>query len=84
MINIFNIVKGWTNVLLDEFNALPPYIKELSTERQRVCQNCPLHSKGVCSTKLSVKKGKEKIKGCGCPIIAKSMVLNEECPLDKW
>lgn len=45
--------------------------RELSKMRKKVCRKCIYENKGIC----------EK---CGCFLIAKSLLKNEECPIGKW
>ena len=45
--------------------------KDISENRMSVCDRCEHKSMGACNI-------------CGCPLIAKTKVLQESCPLSKW
>jgi len=82
---IKNILIGWGK----RFGFLPTSEAEtkLSELRLKQCGNCPSSSEktmlriinggGVYAKSLSCSK-------CGCPVLEKSLVLNEYCPLGKW
>ena len=86
---IGNIVNGHVNELLG-------LNKDLSKERMKVCQKCPLFSfkyGGLCNNKLyidpitndvSIKPKDGYVRGCGCRLQAKTSLLNAKCIIDKW
>jgi hypothetical protein len=80
------ILEGWGNVLRDSLHLLPEEVKTLSETRLLICDGCPVRDGSVCSTNKSDihKKTGETQVGCGCPLIAKTMVPDEECPLGHW
>jgi len=43
----------------------------ISDTRIETCNGCPNNKAGVCNI-------------CGCPLIAKTKVMQEFCPIDKW
>lgn len=45
--------------------------KELAKGRKKICDRCIFETKGVCDK-------------CGCYLIAKRLLKNEECPIGKW
>jgi hypothetical protein len=83
MINPINILKGWFRSQI----YAPEEAKTLSEERLEVCRNCPF---AVEKSFLKFRENEaveEKTKACekcGCPIIEKSLVDGEKCPLNLW
>lgn len=45
--------------------------EDFAKERMDVCNTCPAKKAGVCTI-------------CGCPLIAKTKVIEEHCPENKW
>ena len=86
---IGNIVNGHVNELLG-------LNKDISKERMKICQKCPLFSTkygGLCNNKLyidpttndvSVRPKDGYVRGCGCRLQAKTSLLNAKCIIDKW
>lgn len=86
---IGNIVNGHVNELLG-------LNKDLSKERMKVCQKCPLYSPkfgGLCNNKLyidpntndiSVNAKDGYVRGCGCRLLAKTALLDARCMIGKW
>tara|TARA_B110000008_G_C16624749_1_gene426009 strand:+ start:212 stop:472 length:261 start_codon:yes stop_codon:yes gene_type:complete len=86
MKRITDIINGWANLGLDQFNLLDDDIKNISATRLEICNVCPIRQNNTCSTKLhgtNVKTG-EVAHGCGCNLSAKTLVKGSECPLGKW
>lgn len=89
MYPIKNIVKGHANELFG-------LNQNLSEQRLKVCKKCPLYSTklgGMCNDDLyldpdtgdvSTKYLIGYIKGCGCRLLAKTTLLDEQCPVGKW
>lgn len=80
-----HIITGWAR----KFNIIhtPIEIEKLSKERLAICKVCD---------QAKVSKILELIQGgfeevdtllctkCSCPVLEKSLVLQERCPLHKW
>ena len=66
---IQNILEGWLN----RIRPIPPVQKALFDDRLKICESneCGMLKLGVCTA-------------CGCPVKAKTKVLNEECPENMW
>lgn len=83
MINPIHILKGWFR---SQFYS-SERSKRLSSERLEVCRTCPF---AVEKSFLKFRKDEafeEKSKACkhcGCPIIEKSLVQEEKCPMNLW
>lgn len=96
MPNYGNIFIGWFNKGLDGFNLLDRELKQLSDKRIGVCTNCQVRTKNKCDKKKADKAVKDLIyedekviagqiyPGCGCFLDAKTLVIDELCPLGKW
>jgi len=86
MSKIFQIVKGWGNVIKQEIGVLEEDIEKMSIERLEVCNKCLLRSGVMCSTTKSGKNLRtgQITTGCGCVLIAKTKVKEAMCPLNKW
>lgn len=85
-INVKHIFEGWANYIKDRFDTLDPVIKEMSAQRLRHCDVCPIRSGHACDPKktgIHIITG-EEVSGCGCHIAAKSMVPDAQCPMGKW
>lgn len=83
---ISNILTGWGNRILDEFNILSPLLKSKAEERLLICDTCPMRVNNKCAkTKkgINIETGIET-NGCGCNLSAKSLDPNSQCPLAKW
>ena len=86
MVSIKDIVKGWGNYIADEIGVLDKETQKLSVKRLSVCNKCLLRSGVLCS---SHRMGKniitgQQTHGCGCILVAKTKVIEAECPLSKW
>lgn len=93
---INEILTGWANSFLDEFNLLPENIKQMSENRLSICNSCPLRTEHRCDNKkegrviqtFMYKNQKREIgeihSGCGCPLNQKSFSPNSQCPLNKF
>lgn len=83
MINPIHILQGWFASLIWASSATI----RLSIERLKECKKCENTTQ---SSLLKIVKGSfEEINclrcnSCGCPIVEKSMVKDEKCPLNKW
>lgn len=95
-----DILSGWGNLALHQFDMLDVHIKEQAEERLNICDECPIRINNTCST---TNKGpaiknftydsavftENRIEGtlyngCGCNIYAKCCSPNVQCPLGKW
>lgn len=81
--NPIHIIKGWwkSTVHADKASL------EMSRERLAICAKCPhcVDSKFLHFIKGKVKEVNQKICDlCGCPIVEKSLVKEEHCPINKW
>lgn len=89
-----NIIKGHATARVLAFADFVTWRlreqKKVSQERRAICALCPLSEPNGthCNKSLSVIKkvdGKDTtIFGCGCKIVEKSLVMNEECPRGIW
>lgn len=87
--NIGRIVEGHVNEMLG-LNI------NLAEARMKICKKCPLYSSrlgGICNPHLylnpsngdvSTEKKDGYVKGCSCRLSAKTTLVNEHCPADKW
>lgn len=83
---IGEILTGWSNVFLQEFDLLNPVTKAEAERRLKICDTCPFRVNRVCS---KMKEGKniitnEVVTGCGCNIKAKTVSPKSVCPAGKW
>lgn len=86
---IGHIVHGHVNELLG-------LNKDISSERMKICYECPLYSLsygGFCNNKLwinletgdvSIESKPGYVSGCGCRLKAKTSLPYAKCPIDKW
>lgn len=86
---IGNIVKGHINEMLG-------LNKDISEGRLKICHKCPLYSTkfgGLCNNRLWLNKKTGDVslikkegyqRGCGCRLLAKTKLLNAQCPLGEW
>lgn len=86
---IGHIISGHVNEMLG-------LNKNISEARLNICRKCPIYSTqfgGICNGRLylnpetgdvSVKKQDGYVKGCNCRLKAKTAVMSEYCPADKW
>ncbi len=65
---IKNIWKGWKNWL---FPTKDPLERKVYDDRMATCLGCDFYKRGVCAE-------------CGCVLKAKTKVLSEMCPENKW
>ena len=85
MINIKNVLIGWARSL--EIMETPQHIKVMSEARLNICASCPESEE---SKVLMVLKDSTahvdiiRCKLCSCPCNEKSLVVAENCPLNKW
>lgn len=87
MLNLRNIFTGWFRSYVWAGKS----IKELSKERLKVCEAC---DNAIESSTLKILRGTDvehvlekkcsRPIGCGCPVVEKSLVKSETCPLKKW
>lgn len=87
--NILDIANGHIKELLN-------LNQDISNNRLKICYSCPLYSKkygGLCNNKLwmnpntgdvSTEKKIGYKNGCGCRTLAKTRLVNAQCPLNKW
>lgn len=61
---VYRIFLGWYYFITNKNN-------EMALERLKICVECPLMKRGVCTD-------------CGCVLQAKARIKEEKCPLDKW
>lgn len=83
MKNILHIIKGWFR----SYIYSSAKIKQLSEERLKVCRDCPFAVEKTFLKILrddAVEEKKKACKFCGCPIVEKSLVENENCHLNLW
>lgn len=81
--NLLHIAEGWykSKIHADEKSII------LSKERLKECIKCP-HAVDKSFLKLingkSVNEKTKACKLCGCPIVEKSLVKEEQCKIGKW
>ena len=80
------IAIGWGNFAKEQLGLLDKKTKKLVGTRLSICDKCLIRSGSICSNlKYGINiKTKQKQNGCGCILIAKTMVKDARCPLDKW
>lgn len=69
MIDIKNIIQGWTNVLIEDSE-----IEQIAKYRLSICNGCEHKIEMI---------GVECCGICHCPLIAKTR-SNSKCDLNKW
>lgn len=86
MSKINEILEGWGNVMLDQFNAVDPVTKALAKKRMEICNECDMRVFNTCNpakTGINIIN-KKPTRGCGCNISAKTLSPQSQCPLSKW
>lgn len=81
--NILHVLKGWFRSQVYSTNKQ----RKLSEERLEVCKSCPFAVEKSFLKILRNEAVEEKKKACpfcGCPIVEKSLVKEEKCPLNLW
>lgn len=81
--NLLHIIKGWFR----SYIYAPKEVKTLSEERLLVCEYCDFAvEKSFLSFRANdaVEIKKKACTYCGCPVIEKSLVEEEKCPLNLW
>lgn len=81
--NILHVLKGWFRSQVYSTNKQ----RKLSEERLEVCKSCPFAVEKTFLKILPNRAVEEKKKACtfcGCPIVEKSLVKEEKCPLNLW
>ena len=98
LIQLNQIIEGWGNLALDNFNLLNDELKKVSEDRFLICDGCPLRDGNRCSTDKEGEAlttftykatGEQRVqgikyKGCGCNLHAKVLCKDCQCPLGKW
>jgi hypothetical protein len=98
MSKLAEIISGWTNRTLQEFNLLDEEIRIEGERRLTVCNDCPMRVGNSCSPNnrgeavrdfLYISNNEQRVKGvmypgCGCNIYAKTVSPLSQCPLDHW
>lgn len=87
------IFQGWKNLIFED-----PKIEKIAKARAEICASCEFNIKNKCSSSVEgeveedffykkenkfYKKG-DIVKGCKCPLIAKTRSLESQCPRNKW
>lgn len=83
---ISNILRGWGNLILDEFDLLSPELKDLAERRLKICDSCEIRTDNKCDKRkkgINIETG-QLVKGCSCNLSAKCLDPDSECPLAKW
>lgn len=68
-----NIIEGWTSE-----------DSTMSKERVEICLKCPILNTGTLATMMKTTLNLDTCGNCGCAVIEKARVEDEECPLKKW
>lgn len=81
---LIEIAQGWVNYVIQ-----PNDIKAEGAKRLAICDGCPrkrqLDSLGnLIITTINSQGNTFVCELCGCPLAAKTMSPNNECPLKKW
>jgi hypothetical protein len=82
---IINILTGWGRAL--NIIPTPPNARVESARRLMICSVCPAaETKKILQTlNGSVEPVHSLIcTKCGCPCLEKTLVEDEQCPLNKW
>ncbi len=87
---VLDILKGHINEVFDNEG-------ELSKERLKICEMCPLYKKTaigyICDKYKWLNQETNEVldypqigweNGCGCRLAAKTRVSDAHCPLNKW
>lgn len=82
---ISNILTGW--IRSRRRKKLDSAIQKMSSDRLAICKNCPMAKH---SNLIEIINGNAEMvytqicDGCKCPLLQKSLVKSEQCPLNKW
>jgi hypothetical protein len=81
-----NIIHGWWNRLKEVTFGNKDYVQEQANIRRIICGGCHINKGGLCHAD---NQGKhiytgEWANGCNCPISAKSLDPDSDCPVGKW
>lgn len=68
-----DIVEGFTNLLKSKLLISESDIDELAEKRMSVCNSCEFK-----------KVVTNRCRACGCYLPAKTRVLKQKCPKNKW
>lgn len=92
-INILDIIGGCADEYLTDWvfyksKEKKEFMKRVSIGRLKKCSVCHMNNNGTCNNSgkvliENVDTGK-MMKGCGCNIRCKSMVMSHECPAGLW
>lgn len=65
------IIRKVRNIILAWWFVAIFFDPPYAKSRRKICNQCPSKKWGVCTE-------------CGCPIVSKPRIKDEECPLGKW
>lgn len=94
--SLSNIITGWANLTLDQFNLLDEKTKAEGEKRLLLCNGCSMRVNNTCSKKRKKPavidfeyKGEQRTQGteyngCGCNLSAKTLDPDSACPIGKW
>lgn len=85
MKKIANILRGWgKSIGILQVSVAEDKLSEL---RIKICSGCPFAEKSRILKLLNGEARYEnelKCMKCGCPVRQKSLVIDEQCPIQKW
>lgn len=76
--NLSSITEGYINLIKSGIGIADINIEKLATKRKMLCSICPNNSTQKIVSLIS------HCKICGCLLEAKTRVVEEKCPDNKW
>lgn len=86
-----------TNIVAGHVSEFLGQNEEISKARLTICRKCGLYNYGIvgvtCNSSLYINPETDEVsevykdgyvKGCGCRLNAKTRVMYEACPANKW
>lgn len=83
MSKLANILNGYKNLLIRDKT-----VEDLALQRLNICSSCPQAKPSLIVTLIKGSETEEAegaiCGSCGCPLMAKTRSVSDDCPLDKW
>ena len=83
---IHEILTGWGNVVKERLGTLDTETRIMGVQRMMICDECPMRDGNRCDPNRwgYHVETKERVRGCGCALSAKTLSPESKCPLGKW
>ena len=76
-----NVTQTKAGILVSDDVYMETRRQTVANARRKVCKRCPEVLRRNNTPELNVD---DRCKKCGCFILAKTLILGEHCPLNKW